>query len=101
MMSDNPATGSQGDHCEGLFHPQWTVWIDPDGRTIQTTSWPADRRAEGMTLDRAGRLVFYGRTIPERRHFFRICDAETGTLIREHVFSSEEHTSELQSLMRI
>lgn len=90
MMSDNPATGSQGDHCEGLFHPQWTVWIDPDGRTIQTTSWPADRRAEGMTLDRAGRLVFYGRTIPERRHFFRICDAETGTLIREHVFGEPE-----------
>ncbi|MGE0652250.1 MAG: hypothetical protein AB7P12_10935 [Alphaproteobacteria bacterium] len=90
MMSYNPATGSQGDHCRGPLRPQWTVWIDPDGRTIQVTPWPDDRRAEAMTLDRAGRLVFYGRTLPERRHFFRVCDAETGTVLREHVFGEPE-----------
>lgn len=90
MMSYNPATGSQGDHCEGPFHPQWTVWIDPEGHTIRAMPWPTNRRAEGMALDRAGRLVFYGRTVPELHHFFRVCDAEAGTALREHVFGEPE-----------
>lgn len=93
MTAYDPTTGSAGDSCTDRSGRQWTVWLDPEGQMMLRRPWPDDRMVQAMTLDRSGRLVFYGTDLSNLRLFFEVQDASKGQQLDIHAFGQSTATS--------